>query len=147
MNSSGNITGANYLVLDNTGKTLGNQTITLLTLKTVSGTPVTQSDLAPIVSFQLNFVDYLNGGNTILSSGEGTLTYTASSSMSVVNTDPPCVDWDYITLETANSSYSQLPTGPSPAFIQYLQKTAAGAVIQKQGKPSSIRHKTSPQPS
>jgi len=43
--STGNITGATYVVLDNNGNTVGSQTITLLS---VSG--VTSADLAPIVA-------------------------------------------------------------------------------------------------
>jgi len=130
--SSGNITGATYVVIDNNGNTLGNQTIT-----------VPSADVAPIVAFQIDFVDYLNGGNTTLSSGAGTITYSASNEMTVLSSAPACVDWDYITLETANSVYGPLPASPSPIFTQSFQAAAAGAVIHKLGTAGSVRHKTS----
>jgi hypothetical protein len=141
--SSGNVSGATYTAVDNNGKTLGSQTITLLSLNLVSGAKVTTADLAPIVAFQLDFVDYLNGGKTTLSSGEGTITYTASNLMTVLSSEPSCVAWDYITLETANSGYGFLPSNPSQTFTQSFLATAAGAVISKQGSARTVRHKTS----
>jgi Ricin-type beta-trefoil lectin domain-like len=138
LNYSGSaVSGANYIVMDNTGKTIGNQTITLLSLKLVNGNPVTSADLAPIVSFQLNFVDYLNGGITTLSSGAGTLTYNASVPMSILNTEPSCVDWDFSTVERANSSYGVLPAHANNVFVQTFEKS--GAVIDRQAK---VRHIT-----
>lgn len=135
--SGGNITGANYIVRDNTGKTIGNQTITLLSLKLVNGNPVTPADQAPIVSFQMNFVDYLNGGITTLSSGAGTIIYSASAPMSILNTEPSCVDWDFSTVERANSSYGVLPNHANNVFAQTFDKS--GAVIDRQAK---VRHTT-----
>ena len=134
--SSGRITGATYTATDNHGHVIGSHTTTLLSL---SG--VTSQDLAPIVAFQLNFVDYLNGGNTTLSSGAGTITYTASNTMTALNTEPGCVDWNFSTEETANSGYGQLPAAPSNTFTQSFGMTAAGvAMIDKRAK---VRHKTS----
>jgi hypothetical protein len=136
--SGGNITGANYIVKDNTGKTIGNQTITLLSLKLVNGNPVTTADQAPIVSFQMNFVDYLNGGITTLSSGAGTIVYSAAVPMSVLNTEPAtCVDWDFSTVERANSNYGVLPNHANNVFVQTFEKS--GAVIDRQAK---VRHTT-----
>jgi hypothetical protein len=138
--SQANITGANYIVRDNTGKTIGNQTITLESLQTVSGNPVTSQDLAPIVSFQLNFVDYLNGGITVLSSGAGFITYTASDGLNILASEPSCVDWDFSTVERANSSYGVLPNFTNQAFTQSFQMSAGGIVIDR---PSKVRHVTS----
>jgi hypothetical protein len=138
--SSGNITGATYRVVDNNGKTVGNQTITLLSLNLVSGGKVTAADLAPIVAFQMDFVDYLNGGKTTLSSAAGSVTYTASNQMTVLSSEPACVDWDYVTLETANSSYGVLPSNPNQTFTQAFQVAAAGVAIRKLG---TVRHTTS----
>jgi hypothetical protein len=137
--AGGNITGATYLAINNEGQTLGSQTITLLSLDTVSGSPVTTADLAPIVAFQLDFVDYLNGGNTTLSSGAGTIVYAASNPMTVLSSEPVCVDWDYITLETANSSYGLLPSNTSTTFVQTFQKTGPEAVIRKK---ATVQHVT-----
>ena len=99
-----NITGATFVVIDNHGNTVGNKTISL------SNQPA--QNLAPIVAFQLNFVGDINGATTILASGAGTMTYTASNLMSVLNTEPSCVDWTYRTVEAANSMYSLLPDTP-----------------------------------
>jgi hypothetical protein len=49
--SKNNITGAVYSAIDNHGKNIGSHTIT-----------VPAADVDPMVAFQLNFVDYLNGG-------------------------------------------------------------------------------------
>jgi hypothetical protein len=130
--SSGNITGANYSVLGEKGQTLGSKTISLPSLAAAA-------DLAPIVAFQINFVGYLNGENTTLSSGGGTITYTASEPLTALNVEPQCVDWDYSTEETANSAYGELPSSPSQLFTQYFQLSAAGAVIHRLG---TIRHNT-----
>jgi hypothetical protein len=140
--SSGNITGATYSAFDNKGKTIGNQTINLTSLNTISGSKVTSADLAPIVAFQMDFVDYLNGGTTVLSSGAGTVTYGSSKTMQVLSSEPSCVDWNYSTVEKANSSYGKLPANPNGMFTQIFQTAAAGVVIDKK---ATVRHTTSPQ--
>ncbi|MGA7340434.1 MAG: RICIN domain-containing protein [Terracidiphilus sp.] len=137
--SSGNITGASYIACDNTGKTIGDQTITLIGLSLVPGGTVTSSDLAPIVSFQMNFVDYLNGGTTVLSSGAGWVTYTAANAMTVDSSEPSCVDWDFSTVEKANSSYGVLPGHANQTFTQSFGESAAGVVIDKK---ATVRHVT-----
>jgi hypothetical protein len=137
MSGGAGITSATYTVLDNTGKTIGNQTMTLLSL---SG--VTSNDVAPIVAFQVDFVDYLNGGNTVLSSGAGTITYTASNPLTALSAPPACVDWSYITLETANSSYSVLPSNASTTLTQSFQ-TSAARVTGVKPKPGTVLHTTS----
>ncbi|RKT14295.1 hypothetical protein B0G69_7544 [Paraburkholderia sp. RAU2J] len=141
--ASGNITGATYVATDNNGNTIGSQTISLPSLTLVSGGPVTSADLAPIVSFQLDFVDYLNGGTTTLSSGAGTITYTASEQMTVLSSEPSCVDWDYSTVEAANSIYGPMPPGASQTFVQSFTKLPTGAIIRKL---STVNHVTRPTP-
>ena len=127
--SSGNITGATYQAWDNNGNSIGEVTITLLSL---SG--VTQADLAPIVSFQLNLVDYLNGNNTVLSSGAGLIIYSATSDMTVLNTEPSCVDFDFSTEETANSQYGLLSSTVSESYTQSFNYVPGGASIRKISK-------------
>jgi hypothetical protein len=87
-----------------------------------------------MVAFQLNFVGDINGATTILASGAGTMTYTASNLMSVLNTEPSCVDWAYSTVEAANSTYSLLPDTPSNSFTQSFGLSVGGKVIQRVGK-------------
>lgn len=139
--SNGNITGATYQAFDDKGNSIGKQTITLLSLTLVSGGPVTSADLAPIVSFQVDFVDYLNGGTTVLSSGAGTITIGSSKTITVQSSEPSCVDWDYSTVEKANSSYGQLPANPNGIFTQTFQTAAAGVVIDRK---ATVRHITAP---
>ncbi len=114
-----------YTASDNRGQSIGDHTIS------IANKPA--QDLAPIVAFQLNFVDCINGGNTVLSSGTGTMTYTASNLMSVLNTEPRCVDWTYTTGETANSVYGKLPETPSPTFTQAFLRGSPAAMIRKTG--------------
>ena len=135
--SSGNVTGAQYQAFNSAGNTIGNQTIDLLSLNLVSGGKVTTADVAPIVSFQVDFVDYLNGGTTTLSSGAGYMTMGTRSGMTVESSEPSCVDWDYVTVEKANSSYGKLPANPNAMFTQTFEKS--GAVIDKQ---ATVRHVT-----
>jgi hypothetical protein len=127
--ANGNITGATYQAWDNHGNSIGSTTITLLSL---SG--VTQADLAPIVAFQLNFVDDLNGGKTVLSSGAGLISYSATSEMSVLDTEPSCVDFNFSTAETANSKYGPLSSSASHTFTQSFSYDPTGAVIRKMAK-------------
>jgi hypothetical protein len=141
--SSGNVTGAKYTAFDSKGNSIGTQTITLQSLKTVSGSQVTSADLAPIVSLQVDFVDYLNGGVTKLSSGAGYMTIAANEKITVDSSEPSCVDWDYVTVERANSSYGELPANPNGIFTQTFQTAAGGAVIDKK---AHVRHVTSPAP-
>jgi hypothetical protein len=49
------------------------------------------------------------------------------------------VDWDYITLETANSSYGVMCSTPSHTFTQTFQANSTGAVIRKRG---TVEHMT-----
>jgi hypothetical protein len=127
--SKDNITGATYQAWDNHGNSIGSVTVTLLSL---SG--VTQTDLAPITAFQMNFVDYLNGGKTVLSSGAGTIVYSATSSMTVLSAEPSCVDFDFSTVETANSIYGPLSSSASHSFTQSFEYQKTGATISRQAK-------------
>ena len=125
-----NIIGANYVVIDKHGHTVGNQTIRF------DDRPA--QDLAPIVAFQLNFVGDINGVTTTLASGAGTMTYAASNLMSVLNTEPACVDWTFTTVEAANSMYSLLPDTQSRSFTQSFGLNVGGKVIHRVG---GIEHK------
>ncbi|WP_445145847.1 hemopexin repeat-containing protein [Dyella sp. Tek66A03] len=121
-----NIIGANYVLTDNQGQIVGHRTLSF------SDHPA--QVLAPIVAFQLNFVGDINGATTMLASGAGTMTYTAANLMSVLNTEPSCVDWNYSTVEAANSAYSLLPNTPSQSFTQSFGLSVGGKVIHRVGK-------------
>jgi hypothetical protein len=53
----------------------------------------------------------------VIKSGEGTITYSSSEPMTVVNKKPPTAK-GATTAETANSVYSELSPGPSDRFTQ-----------------------------
>jgi hypothetical protein len=134
--TAGNITGATYVVVDNLQKTVATKTIVLLS---VPG--VTAVDLSPIIAFQFNIVSFLNSTSTVLSSGAGTITYTATSPLTVLNSEPACAESGFITAETANTVYGLLPSGASNTLTQTFGESTAAAMIVKKGKvrPSSPR--------
>ena len=133
--ASGNITGVTFVVIDNNGNTLANQPVNLLSLKLDSGSPVTQADLSPIIAFQLNIVTAIGVPPSFLSSGAGKITYTASSPMAVLTSEPSCAEVDVGTWEAATSCYGQLPSSPSQTFTQSFQAASAHQpMIFKKGK-------------
>lgn len=135
--AGGNITGATYTIVDNNGAVAGSVNLNLLSLTQVGGGPVTAADLAPIVAFQLDFVDWANGGSTTLSSGAGSISYSASEAMQVTNTEPACVDWDYSTVETANSIYGPMPMGSDTTFTQSFVASPSARIHMKR---STVMH-------
>jgi hypothetical protein len=126
---AGNITGATYVVVDNLGSTKANVT---KTLTAIAG--VTSADIAPITAFELNLVGPVNGESAVLSSGAGTIVYSASAAMTVLNAEPSCTESGYITAETANSFYGQLSGTPSPVFTQSFEVSGMLPMIRKVGK-------------
>jgi hypothetical protein len=127
--NQGNITGASYVVIDNSGNTRANVT---KTLTSISG--VTAADIAPITAFELNLVGPVNGESAVLSSGAGTLVYSASSPLTVLNVEPSCTESGYITAETANSFYGELSGSPSTVFTQSFAVSGETPMIRKVGK-------------
>ncbi|HLI85058.1 MAG TPA: hypothetical protein VKV17_14140 [Bryobacteraceae bacterium] len=102
------------------------------TLTQISG--VSAADLSPIVAFELDIVGYDNGQSTTLSSGSGTITYTAANAMTVANAEPSYCEFDGGTGETANTVYGELPTGSSTSFVQTFSKSAATIKAPKRNK-------------
>jgi hypothetical protein len=70
----------------------------------------------PIIAFQVDIVGASGGDTAAMKSGEGTITYTASTPMTVVAKKPS--SQGDITAEKANSAYGELPVGPSKTFTQ-----------------------------
>jgi hypothetical protein len=129
--STGNITGATYTIIDNTGKTVGNSTQTLTSL---SG--ITSADIAPIIAFELNLVGPVNGESAVLSSGAGMIIYQSSNNLTVLNSEPSDAESGYITAETANSVYGMLSASPSSMFSQpFNVSSTATPMIRKLGIP------------
>jgi hypothetical protein len=124
--SSDRVTAATFTAWDHTGRQLGSLTLALKSLKKDNGQAVTDADLAPINAFQLDLVGPYNGKSANLTGGQGTFTYTANVDLGVANTEPPCVDWDYSTLEQANSSYSEIQSAIHSQHYQYFVRSAVG---------------------
>jgi len=107
-----------------------------------SGKYAAEEDLSPIVAFQLVLVGPINSQEAYLSSGAGTITYSASKDTPLtpmpygVDVPTSCTD-DPIgtgTAEDANSAYYRLPDVVSTKFRQYfyakkLPEYAAGAAL------------------
>jgi hypothetical protein len=140
---NGNITGAYYNVSDNNGHSVASKTIELLQLDLFqSSQPVTSADLSPITAMTMDFVDWANGGQTTLSSGAGVFAFNASTPLTVSNTEPPCVELDGGTLESSNSIYGQMPTGPSQTMTQsFATSDQVGARVLRLAK---FMHKLTP---
>src|SRR5271156_783359 len=119
--STGNVTGATYVITDNQGKTQAKE---ILTLTSISG--VTSVDLAPIIAFELNLVGPVHSENAVLSSGAGTIVYAASSALTVLNQEPSCAQPGYTTAETANSFYGVLAAASrSNTLVQSFHVSSA----------------------
>jgi hypothetical protein len=124
-----NVNAATFSVTDKNGKSYS-ETITLLpqpplpplqlahSLPAALQGPITQANLAPIVGFQLDFVGHAES-RALLSSGAGTITYTASSSspLTAVNSPPSCMNF-VGTGEDANSVHGSVPAGSATTFTQ-----------------------------
>jgi hypothetical protein len=96
--ASDNVTGVTFLVIDNSGSTVVNQWLA------VPGDP------APIIAFEMNLVGPISAESVVLSSGAGTFTYAASSTLTPLNSEPSCALAKGVrTGETANTIYGVLP--------------------------------------
>jgi hypothetical protein len=113
----GNVIGAEFVVEDERGHVLNRASKTLQDFHGFS-----KAYLAPINAFQLNLVGPTGG--EVLSSGAGTITYAASTPMTVANHFPKtgdntfCVATRVFTAEKANTVYGELPAGPAKTFTQ-----------------------------
>ena len=123
-------------MVDDNGKTLANVKKVLTSLLT--GIGVMQggnaSDLAPIVAFELNLVGPENSEGAVLSSGAGTFTYTATTPLTALVSEPPCAESTDFTRETANSEYGALPAQASTSLTQsFSVSLTAAAMRRKEG--------------
>jgi hypothetical protein len=98
------------------------------TLLTANGLPAT--DVAPIVAFTLGLVGPVCSESAVLSSGAGTIAYSASSPLTVTNSEPGCAESTYFTAETATSSYGFLPANPGNPFSQSFAASAITPLIR-----------------
>ncbi len=118
--SAGNIIGVTFLFVDNDGNPTSSQLIRLTSLSVdgIPSEPITQAALAPISAFQLNLVGEHNSQYTYLATGAGTITYVATSPLTVLTKRPSYAPYSGDTAEEANSAYYGLPAGPCARFTQ-----------------------------
>ena len=110
------VSKAFFIVRDEAGKTLTNQTVVM---SSIDGVPPPSVGSAPVVAFELNLVGPENGESAVLSSGAGTITYiTEEHSLTVLSELPSCADTRGETTEKANSVYGILPSHPNGVFKQ-----------------------------
>jgi hypothetical protein len=143
--NNGNIIGVTFLVVDNQGKATSSQPISLTSLhvdENVPGAPpepITSVALAPINAFELNIVGKINGQYTFIESGAGTITYVATSPLTVLNKQPSdTAAQGEFTEEEANIAYGPLPAGPSTSITQSFSESSTIPPTYKPGGPLAV---------
>jgi len=127
--SHGTITGLNCQVIDENGDDVARGSLAL------SDHGVQPADMAPITSLQLNFVGEYNNEEAGLSSGTGTIDYTASSPLQLMSGAPTCSVPLTSTGETANSSY----TGMTSIASNVLSQTFGVLLTKRAVVPAGAR--------
>ncbi len=120
--TEGRVTAVSYSANDGAGHSYNYGPVTLVGLP-IDGSPthakLDSGGIAPIHAFELNIVGQDDGYATLLQSGAGTITYAASSPLTVANILPNCVSAaGSVTAETSNASYAGMPAGPSHSATQ-----------------------------
>jgi len=126
------VVGATYTVADETGKSLGDQTITIVDpnnphLLRTTGKPATTANLAPVAAFQFNIGG--DGGSTTatFTGGAGTITYASSNVLTATSTEPSYTDFDDGTAENGNLIFCPLPETANRVITQSFEATTVGA--------------------
>jgi hypothetical protein len=104
-----NVVTAKFQVIDNFGDTIANVSKNVKSIV---------HHLAPIVAIQVDLVGPYNGEHAILSSGSGTITYTADNRLIGLNTQSPTCAAIGMTAEEANSVYGAVGKTPSATLTQ-----------------------------
>jgi hypothetical protein len=111
----GAVTGARFLVVNESGQTVGN---TSQLLRDISG--IEALGTAPIAGFVINIVGPDNGEQAIFEpGGGGTIAYSAESILKASNLGPSCAEnLNTFTTETANSVYGKVSASASLKLLQ-----------------------------
>lgn len=103
-----NVTGATYTATGG-GNPPNSQTEVLTTLGEAA------TDLSPIVAFEVDIVGINGGATASFSSGAGTITYSATSTLTALGAEPlSCVEWNGGTLENPTASTDSYRRPPAP---------------------------------
>jgi hypothetical protein len=125
------ISGATFTVNDNTKKLVGTASIGILGQTTQSNQPATVANLAPLAALEFCIGGDYNFAVADVTSGAGTITYTAAEGLTASSSEPSYTDFDDPgTGENANVLFGQLlwPWTGSPnnqPALQIVQPFAA----------------------
>jgi hypothetical protein len=136
--SSGNVNSISWVV---NGAQYPPTPLSLPNLLTSNGLLAT--DIAPIVGFTVGLVGPVNSESAVISSGSGTITYSASTPLTVSNVEPlACgsVSTNF-TAETATTSYGVLPANPGNPFSQSFAASATTPLIRRMGALRLVRRR------
>lgn len=126
---TGTVTGANYSVTDENGNSLRTANIGIVgQILRTTGRPATAANLAPIAAFQYNIGGDYGGSQATLTSGAGTIIYTSSNLLDVMNSEPSYTDFNDGTAENANLIFGPLADPATQVVAQSFAVTAASSV-------------------
>ncbi|MGC1761305.1 MAG: hypothetical protein WA742_18300 [Candidatus Cybelea sp.] len=117
-----NVISVDFFVDDDRSYAINSGPIHLINQPVSGGTPeqkITANELSPIYAVQMNIVGPDGGGITMLYSGAGNITYTATSELYVMREQPTWASYQGgHTEEQSNAAYGELPPGPSSSIVQ-----------------------------
>jgi len=133
--SSNNVSGCRYTYTDPSGH--ASSTTINITDANLYGTTTkaTAADTAPILALTLDIVGDYNTNNATLSSGQGSITYSASQPLTVLSSEPSYTTFGDGTGETANIVYACLPS-TAPLGISQIWGTTPAAAAAPEVKKS-----------
>jgi hypothetical protein len=144
---TGTVTGANYIVTDNNGNTVGTTNITIIgqTLRT-TGKAATAANLAPINAFQYNIGGDYGGSRATLTTAAGTVTYQANNLLGVVNAEPSYSGVGASTVENANLIFGPMADTTNQTVSQSYVATTADQISGRHEIPPGRRRLILPPP-
>ena len=117
--SGNNVTGCVYSVNDETGAPLGSVPINIVGQPLLSSSQkATSANLAPIVAMTFNIGGDYGKHEATVTSGAGTVTYSASNVLTVSTSEPGYTDFDDGTAESANVTFGALPQAGLTSITQ-----------------------------
>lgn len=126
--SSDVITGITYIYTPPGGQAVSSS-LTFTDLDIFgTGRRITSAYESPISALTLNIVGDYNGNDGVLTSGSGTIVYTADQPLTVLTNEPSYTSFQDGTGETANTVYGELPKSDSTTVTQTWGISAQGGL-------------------
>ena len=137
---TGTITGANYSVTDNNGKSLGTASIGIVgqTLRTTNQ-PATAANLAPLAALTMNIGGDYGGADATLKTGAGTIVYQATNFLGAASSEPSYTDFDDGTEEDANITFGPLANVTSQTVSQSFSVVPSSSLPVRAKRPPGSR--------